>query len=60
LQRETSPEAFVFYKKMEGDYCRYKAETSDDDDKAKAITASQKAYRIAWKLSEVDVSRIQS
>jgi hypothetical protein len=47
-QGEDGNEASVFYLKMAGDYCRYKAETSNDEnDKQLAGNYYGKAYEIA-------------
>lgn len=45
---EDAQEASVFYLKMAGDYCRYKAESSDDqEDKLAAGKFYERAYAIA-------------
>jgi 14-3-3 protein epsilon len=52
LPNSKKPEAQVFYMKLKGDYFRYKAEFTKDDEKEVSIDMAEQAYNEAYMLSE--------
>jgi len=56
IPNATDPEASVFYYKMKGDYYRYMAEFSSNEDKKKYAQESLNAYQQALTLAEEKLS----
>ncbi|VDD76324.1 unnamed protein product [Mesocestoides corti] len=52
----TSAEGKVFYLKMMGDYCRYKAENAKGEDHDEVVKASLEAYEEATKIANESLS----
>lgn len=56
IENAKDPESKVFYHKMKGDYFRYKAEFSKDDERKNAAQKSLEAYKAASDLAEVELA----
>lgn len=52
LPNSKKPEAQVFYMKLKGDYYRYKAEFSKDEEKEISADLAEQSYNDAYMLSE--------
>lgn len=55
IAKASSAESKVFYKKMKGDYYRYKAEVAKTADKADVVSQSQNAYQEAFDIAEKEM-----
>ncbi|XP_027049754.1 14-3-3 protein epsilon isoform X1 [Pocillopora verrucosa] len=56
IENAKDPESKVFYHKMKGDYFRYKAEFSKDDERKNAAQKSLEAYKAASDLAEIELA----
>lgn len=55
IEKASAAESKVFYKKMKGDYYRYKAEVAKVEDKADVVNQSQNAYQEAFDIAEKEM-----
>jgi len=55
VPKAQSSESKVFYYKMKGDYYRYLAEFSSEENRKKAADASLAAYQTAWGIAVADL-----
>ncbi|XP_028316739.1 14-3-3 protein zeta/delta [Gouania willdenowi] len=51
IKDELNPESKVFYQKMKGDYFRYLAEVTFDEEREEVVKKSEEAYNQAWEAS---------
>lgn len=55
IAKASTAESKVFYKKMKGDYYRYKAEVAKSADKPDVVSQSQNAYQEAFDIAEKEM-----